>query len=331
MTARTASHASRGFVVTFVTFLVVATASSAVLAQHKDEQSYPNLEFNKWSGKLNVPDPVAISVDDQGRVFVTQTRRRKIQDLDIRQHREWVPNDLSLTSVEAKQAFYRKVLAIGGDQKKQQKHVRDWNEDGQHDWRDLTVVSEAVYRLVDKDGDEKADEITTFAEDFQTEVTGVAAGVMAYDGTVYATIAPDVWRLFDEDSDGVSDSRNVLAHGFGLHIAYGGHDMHGLTMGPDGKIYWSIGDKGISVSLPDGSKLSYPHEGGVMRCNPDGSDFEVFAHGLRNVQEVAFDQFGNMFGVDNDADQPNEKERLVYIVNQMDAGWRCYYQYRGLD
>lgn len=330
MTARNVSHESRGFVFAFVT-LLAATASSAGLAQQKDDKSYPNLEFNKWSGKLNVPDPVAISVDDQGRVFVTQTRRRKIQDLDIRQHREWVANDLSLTSVDAKQAFYRKVLAIGGDQKKQQKHVRDWNEDGQYDWRDLTVVSEAVYRLVDSDGDEKADEITTFAEDFKTEVTGVAAGVMAYDGTVYATVAPDVWRLFDEDSDGVADSRNVLAHGFGLHIAYGGHDMHGLTMGPDGKIYWSIGDKGISVSLPDGSEFSYPHEGGVMRCNPDGSDFEVFAHGLRNVQEVAFDQFGNMFGVDNDADQPNEKERFVYIVNQMDAGWRCYYQYRGSD
>lgn len=68
-----------------------------------------------------------------------------------------------------------------------------------------------------------------------------------------------------------------------------------------------------------------------MRCNPDGSDFEVFAHGLRNVQELAFDEFGNLFGVDNDADQPSERERVVYIVEGMDAGWRCNYQYRGKD
>ncbi|MFT5469348.1 MAG: quinoprotein glucose dehydrogenase [Verrucomicrobiales bacterium] len=68
-----------------------------------------------------------------------------------------------------------------------------------------------------------------------------------------------------------------------------------------------------------------------MRCNPDGSDFEVFAHGLRNVQELAFDEFGNLFGVDNDADRPGEKERFVYIVKGMDAGWRCNYQYRGND
>ncbi|MEM7474633.1 MAG: hypothetical protein AAF483_06535 [Planctomycetota bacterium] len=307
--------------------LWIAQLCTPIAAQNK----HSSLEFSKWSAAINVPDPVAISVDDQGRVFVTQTRRRKIQDLDIRQHREWIPNDLSFTSVEQKSAFYRSQLAIDGDSKKQAKHVKDWNEDGKHDWRDLTVVSEAVYRLDDMDQDGKADEITTFAEDFKTEVTGVAAGVLAYDGTVYATVAPDVWRLQDQDQDGVSESRSVMATGFGLHIAYGGHDMHGLTIGPDGKIYWSIGDKGIHVETKDGQVFSYPHEGGVMRCNPDGSDFEVFAHGLRNVQEIAFDQYGNMFGVDNDADQPGEKERFVYIVNQMDAGWRCYYQYRGGD
>ena len=66
-----------------------------------------------------------------------------------------------------------------------------------------------------------------------------------------------------------------------------------------------------------------------MRCNPDGTNFEVYAHGLRNIQELAFDQFGNLFGVDNDSDQPNERERFVYIVKDMDAGWRCNYQYRG--
>ncbi|MCR9292385.1 MAG: c-type cytochrome [bacterium] len=309
--------------------LVIFGLTTVSLAEETDSQSFPKLEFRKWSGDINVPDPVAVSVDDFGRVYATQTRRRKIQDLDIREHSEWIPNDLSLTSVEEKRAFFHKALAIDGDQQEQSKHVQDWNEDGRHDWRDLTVVSEAIYRLVDRDQDGVADEITTFAEDFRTEVTGVAAGVLANDGKVYATIAPDVWLLRDHDDDGVADSREVIAHGFGLHIAYGGHDMHGLTVGPDGKLYWSIGDKGIHVTTPDGRVYAYPHRGGVMRCNPDGSDFEVFAHGLRNVQEVAFDQYGNLFGVDNDSDQPDEKERFVYIVDGMDAGWRNYYQYRG--
>ncbi len=290
---------------------------------------YPQLEFRKWSGTINVPDPVAVSVDAQGRVYATQTRRRKIQDLDIRANSEWIPDDVGLESVEQKRDFFKRQLAIGGDDPQQAKHVDDVNQDGVHDWRDLTVISEVIYRLVDNDEDGTADEVTVFANDFKTEVTGIAAGVLAFGGDVYATVAPDLWRLRDHDRDGVADSQESIAHGFGLHIAYGGHDMHGPTVGHDGRIYWSIGDKGIHVTTAEGRTFDYPNQGGVMRCNPDGSDFEVFAHGLRNVQEVAFDQYGNMFGVDNDSDQSREKERFVFIVPDMDAGWRCNYQYRG--
>ena len=306
--------------------------TGAAVAKEGDtspQRRFPKLEFRKWSGDINVPDPVSVSVDDRGRVFATQTRRRKIQDLDIREHTEWIAEDVALSSVEEKRAFLKRKLAVGGDQSVQRKHVLDLNEDGQHDWRDLKSVSEAIYRLRDSDEDGTADEISIFAEDFQTEVTGIAAGVLAYNGDVWATVAPDLWKLRDTDDDGQADERSVIAHGFGLHIAYAGHDMHGLTVGPDGKIYWSIGDKGISVTRADGRRLFYPNQGGVLRCNPDGSDFEVFAHGLRNVQELAFDKYGNLFGVDNDADQPGEKERFVYIANGMDAGWRCNYQYRG--
>lgn len=309
---------------------VLLFLSSSLDAQEDAVKSKrPALEYQRWSGSINVPDPVAISVDDHGRVFVTQTRRRKSQDLDIRANRDWIPDDVGFRSVDDKRKFYHAQLAIGGDDQKQKEHVDDLNRDGHHDWRDLTVISERIFRLVDSDRDGKADEITTFAEGFNSEVTGIAAGVLAIDGDVWATIAPDVWKLRDHNADGVADSREIMATGFGLHIAYAGHDMHGLTLGPDGKVYWSIGDKGINVTTKEGANIAYPNEGGVMRCNPDGSDFEVFAHGLRNVQEFAFDQYGNIFGVDNDADQPGERERFVAIVDAMDAGWRCHYQYRG--
>ncbi|WP_075087404.1 DUF7133 domain-containing protein [Verrucomicrobium spinosum] len=144
---------------------------------------------------------------------------------------------------------------------------------------------------------------------------------------MYCTIAPDLWRLRDTNDDGVADEREIVAHGFGHHIAYAGHDMHGLCVGPDGRIYWTIGDKGTNVITKEGRRASAPHQGAVLRCEPDGSGFEIFAHGLRNVQEVAFDDYGNLFGVDNDADKPDEKERLVYITEQSDSGWRCSFQY----
>ena len=65
----------------------------------------------------------------------------------------------------------------------------------------------------------------------------------------------------------------------------------------------------------------------IARSNPDGSDFEIFASGIRNTHEFAFDEYGNLISEDNDGDHPGEKERLVYIVNGADIGWRSNWQY----
>ncbi len=295
---------------------------------NKVKPTRKQLEYSKWTKSLNVPDPVALAFDNQGRAYVTQTTRRKANDLDIRNNRDWIPNDLSFQSVDEKLNFYRERLSPEKSNQNKRR-VQDLNRDGKNDYRDLMVLSEKIFRVEDSNGDGFADSSKLFADGFNTEVTGIAAGVLYFNGEVYATIAPDVWKLRDTSGDGVANERSKLASGFGLHIAYAGHDMHGLTVGPDGKVYWSIGDKGVSVQSNEGKTFLYPNQGCVLRCNPDGSDFEVFAHGLRNVQELAFDQYGNLFGVDNDADQPGERERYVYIVPGMDAGWRCNYQYRG--
>jgi glucose/arabinose dehydrogenase len=106
---------------------------------------------------------------------------------------------------------------------------------------------------------------------------------------------PELVKFRDADGDGKADGKTVVVSGFGAHLAYAGHDMHGLFLGPDGRIYWSIGDKGIRVKTPDGLDYRFPHQGGLMRCEPDGSNFEVFAHGQRNIQEISFDQYGNFF------------------------------------
>lgn len=288
------------------------------------------LELHKWSGELNVPDPVAVTVDPQGRVYVSATTRRKVADLDIREHTMWIPDDVSLTSVDEKEAFLKSELAPG-KMRLPRGGLKDHNKDGSIDWKDLTVHSERIYQLRDTDNDGTADKITVFAEGFNSVVTGIAAGILYHDGWVYVTVAPDLVRLRDTNDDGVADEREIVAHGFGMHIAYAGHDMHGPRIGPDGLIYWSIGDKGVNVASKEGKQWFYPHEGCVMRCEPDGTGFEVFAHGLRNIQEIAFDDFGNMFGVDNDADLPGEKERFVYITEHSDSGWRCGHQYQKGD
>jgi len=281
----------------------------------------------RWSGQLNVPDPTSVTVDEAGNVYVASTTRRKAGDLDIREHSIWVPDDVALTSPQEKLAFFQRELAPG-KLKAPRGGLKDHNKDGSIDWKDLTVPKETIYKLSDSDCDGVADKITIFADGFNSPVSGIAAGVMYFDGWVYVTAIPDVWRLKDTDGDGVADVKELIATGFGSHIAYAGHDMHGLRLGPDGRIYWSIGDKGLNVTSKEGKRFPYPHQGAVVRCEPDGNNFEVFAHGVRNIQEIAFDELGNVIGVDNDGDQPKERERLVYLLEGSDSGWRNQHQYQ---
>ncbi|MEY3130835.1 MAG: hypothetical protein RLY12_1207 [Verrucomicrobiota bacterium] len=281
----------------------------------------------KWSGDLNVPDPTSVTFDEAGNAYVASTTRRKAGDLDIREHRLWIPDDVGLTSPADKLAFFQRELAPG-KMKSGRGSLKDHNKDGSVDWKDLTFHQERIYKLTDTDRDGVADKLTIFAEGFNSPVSGIAAGVLYFDGWVYLTAIPDVWRLKDTDGDGVADVKEVIATGFGGHIAYAGHDMHGLRLGPDGRIYWTVGDKGANVVSKEGRRFAYPHEGCVLRCEPDGSGFEVFAHGIRNTQEIAFDTFGNVIGVDNDGDQPKERERLMYLLEGSDSGWRNQHQYQ---
>jgi quinoprotein glucose dehydrogenase len=284
----------------------------------------------KWSGAINVPDPVAVTVDEKGAVYVCATTRRKVADLDIREHTQWIADDQALTSPLEKEAFYKRVMAPGV-MRGPQGSLKDHNGDGSVDWKDLIVHKERIYKLTDTNGDGVADKITVFAEGFNSVGAGIAAGVLYHDGWVYVTAQPDLWRLKDTDGDGVADVQELVVTGFGAHIAYAGHDMHGLRLGPDGRIYWTIGDKGTNVTSKEGKHFYFPHTGAVLRCEPDGAGFEVFASGIRNLQEIAFDELGNIIGVDNDADQPKERERLVYVVEGSDSGWRCHSQFMKLN
>lgn len=284
------------------------------------------LEFVKWTPDFPVPDPVALSFDPNGVAYVTQTQRRKANDLDIRENTDWIDDDLSFTSPDDKRAFYEEQF-VPENSAANAHRVEDLNGDGIHDIRDLTFLSERIHRIADTDGDGFADTIDLYAEQLDDLIGGVAGGVLWRDGDVYVSPVPEVVKFRDTDGDGEADERTVIASGFGVHLAYAGHDMHGLFTGPDGRIYWSIGDKGIRVRTADGLDYRFPNQGGLMRCEPDGSNFEVYARGQRNIQEHSFDAYGNFFGVDNDADFEGERERLVHVEQYLDSGWRANWQY----
>ena len=286
-----------------------------------------SLRLTEWARQPMLLNPVALSFDYEGRLYVVETARRGTVDIDIRSHKEWVIDDLSSETIpQLRRMFRAKMAPELSEQNKS--WLADRNGDGSHDWRDLMAVKERIHLLQDTDDDGRADVAKVFAEGFNQEINGVMAGVLPYRGDVFATIYPDVWKLNDINDDGYADKREVFFHGFGVHAAFDGHDLHGLTVGPDGKLYFSVGDNGFSVRTREGRLLHHPNTGGVLRCNWDGSDLEVFATGLRNVQELAFDEFGNLFSVDNDGDIREERERFVYITEGSDSGWRLNWQFK---
>lgn len=283
------------------------------------------LKLDLWASDSLAPDPVAISIDDMGRIYMTRTNRQKRSEFDIRRHTDWMTKSISLQNVEDRRKFLRETFP--SEKSQENEWLRDLNEDGIHDWNDLAIEKEEIWRIEDTSGDGVADKAVRILSDFYQEVTDVAGALLVRAKDLFIGVAPDMWRLFDTDNDGIPDKKTSISHGYAVHIGFSGHGMSNAVEGPDGKIYWGIGDIGANITTAEGVNHDYANEGVIVRSNPDGSDFEVVAHGLRNTHEFVFDEYGNIISSDNDGDHPGERERLVHIVEGTDAGWRSNWQY----
>ncbi len=289
-----------------------AYAPSIVPASAEAERAIPAFRIADgckvavFAAEPHLANPVAFTFDERGRLFVAETFRLHRGVTDTRHHMNWLADDLACRTVDDRLAMYRKYLG---------KEFDSYSRD--HD---------RVRLVEDRDGDGRADAATVFADGFHQAVDGLGAGLLARRGEVYFTCIPDLWRLRDTDGDGRADQRQSLQNGYGVHVGFLGHDLHGLRFGPDGRLYFSIGDRGLNVRSIDGRHVFAPDAGSVLRCDPDGSNLEIYATGLRNPQELAFDEHGNLFTVDNNSDS-GDKARLVHLVEGGDSGWRIGYQF----
>ncbi len=260
-----------------------------------------------WAAEPLMANPVSFCFDGQGRCYVAETTRFEHGVPDTRGHMDWLDEDIGARTVEDRLKMY-------------EKHKFGAKEKNYEDFDDQ------VRMLWDSTGKGAADKSTVFAKGFNKLKDGLAAGVLARKGQVYLTCIPDLYLLKDTKNVGAADVKTSLATGFGLRAQFLGHDMHGLRMGPDGRLYFSIGDRGLNVTTIDKKKLFLPDEGCVLRCDVDGKNMEIVHTGLRNPQELAFDDFGNLFTYDNNCDS-GDSARWVQITEGGDSGWRCGYQY----
>jgi putative heme-binding domain-containing protein len=301
-------------------------ASSAKEARQKVNVEMPaGIELSLWASERLVTDPIAIDVDANGTAYVVSSSRANLP-LDIRGHPDWLPVVHTLKTTQALLEFYKKDLAPS--ESARNTWIPDLNKDGSRDIRDLTELKERIVRLQDSNGDGIADTSRVLKEGFNDDPTyDVGGGILSYGGDLFYGMAPGVFRLHDSNGDGVIDRQTTVSEGYNTHMAFGGHGISGVTLGPDGRLYWEVGDIGFNVVDKTGKRWAYPSQGAVLRSELDGSGFEVFAAGIRNLQEFSFDEHGNLISVDNDGDHDGESERVVYIPYGSDSGWRSNWQY----
>lgn len=131
-----------------------------------------------------------------------------------------------------------------------------------------------VYAVLDKNGDQRADEVLTIARGLHMPV-----GVAYRKGSLYVSAVDRVLRFDNIDTQlkHVSPPTVVVDH-FPKEISHG---WKFIAFGPDEKLYVPVGAP-CNVCEPDPDRYAL-----IGRLNPDGSEYEIVARGVRN--SVGFD------------------------------------------
>lgn len=128
-----------------------------------------------------------------------------------------------------------------------------------------------VYAILDNNKDNKADEVITIAGGLNSP-----NGVAFKDGSLYVAEINKVWRY-----DNIEDNLNNPPQPVLINDGFPSDRSHGwkfIAFGPDEKLYVPVGAP-CNICLRDDDE----RYASIMRMNPDGSELEVFAHGIRNT------------------------------------------------
>lgn len=182
--------------------------------------------------------------------------------------------------------------------------------------------------LEDTDGDGDADTKKVY---YQGRDVDSAMGICVLGNKTIVSCSPNIIVFTDEDGDDRPDKKEILFSKTGQ--PQHDHSAHSFLFGPDGKLYWNVGNTGKAVHDADGKPIidvagnqvidnGKPYYGGMpFRCNLDGSEFEVLGHNFRNNYEVTVDSYGGVWQSDND-DDGNRGVRINFVMEFGNYGYR---------
>ncbi|HVX10636.1 MAG TPA: c-type cytochrome [Pirellulales bacterium] len=217
-----------------------------------------------------------------------------------------------------------------------------------NEWGEILASREGgpLLLIVDKNDDGLVDTVTTYCDDVKS-----CQGILALNGQVFVVgEGPDghgLYRLSDDDQNGDIDDIKLL---FGFQQSVGEHGAHAPLLGPDGLIYLVIGNHTspkaeYDPSSPyhhyyEGDLVQPKYEdanghaagikapgGAVLRTNVEGSFVQLFAGGLRNAYDIAFNGEGELFTYDADMEWDiglpwYRPTRVNHVIAGAEFGWR---------
>ncbi len=195
----------------------------------------------------------------------------------------------------------------------------------------------AIVKLIDCNGDGILDTHTEFAK------VDNPRGILAMGHKVFVLrtrFSPETEKaenmdlvvFEDNDNDGVADSAaQVLIADLSnpTYLAERGtdHATNGIQLGIDGWIYIAVGDFGFhNATDRDGTRLTMLG-GGILRARPDGTEMEVYTHGLRNIYDVAIDPQMNLFTRDNTNDGGGWNIRFSHQLQSGEYGYPLLFKH----
>lgn len=170
-----------------------------------------------------------------------------------------------------------------------------------------------ILRLPDEDGDGSADAALPVLDNLNSPHS-----LAFYDGYLYVAEEHQVVRSRDADSDGTYDAPEPVIE----NLPTGGHWSRTIVFGPDGLLYLSVGSS-CNVCEEDEEIRAT-----ISRYNPDGTNGEIIATGLRNAVGLAFSPDGVLYATNNGRDMLGDDlppENIYRIEEGVDYGWpRCH-------